>query len=149
MAAFLLGDAAYGVDARQVQEVVKLGVITRVHRAPAEVVGIRNLRGRIVTVLDLRRCLGLGAVIPSADNRVLIVDSHGETVGLLVDAVEDTFITSLETLAPPPSNLPSGQVRSLRGVCRGGGRLVSLLELGVVLELGQPTSRYHASDRTE
>ncbi len=139
VAAFLLGGAAYGVDAREVQEVVKPGDITRVHHAPPEVVGIRNLRGRIVTVLDLRLCLGLGNVVPSPDNRALIVDSHGETIGLLVDAVEDTFTTTMEALAPPPPNLPGPQSRSVRGVCRGGARLVSLLDLSVLLEQGHNT----------
>ena len=134
VAAFLLGGAAYGVDARQVQEVVKPGDITRVRHAPPEVVGIRNLRGRIVTVLDLRLCLGLGSVVASPDNRALIVDTHGETIGLLVDAVEDTFSTSLEALAPPPPNLPGAQRRSVRGICRGGARLVSLLDLEVLLQ---------------
>jgi purine-binding chemotaxis protein CheW len=147
VAAFLLGGAAYGVDARQVQEVVKPGEITHVHRAPPGVVGIRNLRGRIVTVIDLRVSLELGRVDPSQDNRVLIVDAHGETTGLLVDAVEDAFSTTVEEMSPPPPNLPRAQGRCVQGVCRSGSRLVSLLDLGVLLESDERGPRDPAPNR--
>lgn len=147
VAAFLLGGAAYGVDARQVQEVVKPGEITHVHRAPPDVVGIRNLRGRIVTVIDLRVCLELGRVPTSQDNRILIVEAHGETTGLLVDSVEDAFSTKMEDLAPPPPNLPRAQARCVQGVCRGGSRLVSLLDLGVLLENDDRAHRDPAQSR--
>jgi purine-binding chemotaxis protein CheW len=64
---FNLGGAVFGIDARQIQEVAKVGDITCVHHAPADVIGIRNLRGRIVTVIDLRTRLELMGV------RVIIV----------------------------------------------------------------------------
>ncbi len=134
VATFLLGDAAFGIDAQQVQEVARVGEITPVHHAPPAVVGIRNLRGRIVTVIDLRERLGLGAVQAGRDNRILIVDSLGEPIGLLVDSVGDTFATSPESLSPPPPNLHGVQSRKLLGVCRGGERLVALLDLAAVLE---------------
>jgi purine-binding chemotaxis protein CheW len=134
IATFLLGDAAFGIDALEVQEVTRVCDITTVHHAPPDVVGIRNLRGRIVTVIDLRSRLGLGTVSPSRDNRIFIVDWQGEPIGLLVDSVADTMATGSETLAPPPPNLHGVQSRKLRGVCRGGGRLVALLDLGQVLQ---------------
>jgi purine-binding chemotaxis protein CheW len=133
IATFLLGDAAFGIDALEVQEVARVGDITTVHHAPPDVVGIRNLRGRIVTVIDLRSRLGLGSVVPARDNRILIVDCQGEPIGLLVDSVADTIATSPEMLAPPPPNLHGIQSRKLRGVCRGGERLVALLDVGKVL----------------
>ena len=57
LATFLLGNGTFGVDARQIQEVARVGEVTPVHHAPACIVGIRNLRGHIVTVLDLRALL--------------------------------------------------------------------------------------------
>lgn len=134
VATFLLGEAVFGIDAQQVQEVAKVGDLTRVHHAPADVVGIRNLRGRIVTVIDLRTRLELGKVTPSPENRLLIVDGHGEPLGLLVDRVADTFTARLEDLAPPPPNLHGVQSRNIRGVCQGGGRLVALLDHVVLLQ---------------
>ncbi len=134
VASFLLGDAVFGLDARQVQEVTKTGEITKVHHAPEDVVGIRNLRGRIVTVIDLRTRLKLGRVAPTSNNRILIVDCQGEPIGLLVDLVADTLSTRVEDLAPAPTNLHGVQSRNLRGVCQGGGRLVGLLDHVALLQ---------------
>ena len=133
VATFLLGEAAFGIDAQQVQEVARVGHITPVAHAPSYAVGIRNLRGRIVTVIDLRARLELGRVEAASGNRILIVEWQGESVGLLVDSVADTIETSLDQLAPPPPNLHGVQSKNLRGVCRGGERLVALLDLGPVL----------------
>ena len=134
VATFLLGEAAFGIDAQQVQEVARVGHITPVANAPSYAVGIRNLRGRIVTVIDLRARLELGPVVSATGNRILIVEWQGESVGLLVDSVADTIETRLDMLAPPPPNLHGVQSKNLRGVCRGGERLVALLDLGPVLE---------------
>jgi purine-binding chemotaxis protein CheW len=140
VATFLLGEAAFGIDAQQVQEVARVGDITPVHHAPPAVVGIRNLRGRIVTVIDLRERLGLGPVQAGRSNRILIVDSFGEPIGLLVDSVGDTIETSPDSLSPPPPNLHGVQSRKLMGVCRGSDRLVALLDLAPVL---QPEDQPH------
>lgn len=135
VATFLLGDAVFGIAAEHVQEVAKVGDITRVQHAPEDVVGIRNLRGRIVTVLDLRARLRLGRVAARPDNRILIVDCQNEPVGLLVDSVADAIIIRPEGLTPPPPNLHGVQGRNLRGVCWGEGRLVALLDHDALLQL--------------
>ena len=134
VATFALGDAVFGIDALQVQEVARVCDITPVHYAPPDVVGIRNLRGRIVTVIDLRSRLGLGSVVASPENRILIVDGQGEPMGLLVDSVADTVETRADELTPAPPHVHGVQSRKLRGICRGDGRLVALLDLGPVLQ---------------
>ena len=149
VATFLLGDAAFGIDAQQVQEVVKAGDITPVHHAPAYVVGIRNLRGRIVTVIDLRVRVDLGSMQPGADTRILIVDWQGEPIGLMVDSVADTIAVGPSDIGSPPSNVHGIQSRNLRGVCRSGDRLVALLDPGAVLQpddrAGQVTLKEQAT----
>jgi purine-binding chemotaxis protein CheW len=140
VATFLLGDAAFGIDAQQVQEVARVCDITPVHHAPPDVVGIRNLRGRIVTVMDLRSRLGLGRVVSGRDNRILIVDWQGEPIGLLVDSMADTIDIRSDMLAPAPPNLHGVHSRKLRGVCRGGERLVALLNLEPVLQLEEQSN---------
>ena len=133
-ATFLLGQAAFGVDTAQVQEVVRLGNLTPVRHAPDYVVGIRNLRGRIVTVIDLRTRLELGRVNPGPESRILIVEAQGEPIGLLVDQVADTIEVNTADIQPAPSNVNGVQSRHLRGVCRNGARLVALLDLAAVLQ---------------
>ena len=116
VAEFRLGEAVFGVDAKLVQEVVKVGAVTRVSGAPVGVVGIRNLRGRIVTVVDTATHLGLGAVAPHDDNRLLIVDHQGECFGFLVDAVREAVTLDPEQLLPPPASLDPALRGRLRGV---------------------------------
>ena len=95
--------------------------------------GIRNLRGRIVTVIDLRTRLELGRVAVGPESRILIVENQGEPVGLLVDQVADTSEVNAADIQPAPPNVNGVQSRHLRGVCRNGARLVALLDLAAVL----------------
>ena len=140
-ATFLLGQAAFGVDTAQIQEVVRLGNLTPVRHAPDYVVGIRNLRGRIVTVIDLRTRLELGRVNPGPESRILIVEAQGEPIGLLVDQVADTIDVNTAEIQPAPPNVNGVQSRHLRGVCRNGARLVALLDLAAVLQTAADASQ--------
>jgi purine-binding chemotaxis protein CheW len=135
VATFVLGQSLFGVPASQVQEVVRVGELTPVHHAPPYVVGIRNLRGRIVTVIDLAVRLSLGTIGSSHDNRILIVESLNEPIGLLVDSVADTELVTENEVLPPPPNINGVQSQNLSGVCRQGDRLVALLDLDAVLDL--------------
>ncbi len=133
VATFLLGQALFGVDTSQIQEVVRVGEITPVHHAPNYVAGIRNLRGRIVTVIDLRTRLDLGKIEYSSETRILIVECQNEPVGLLVDQVAETVAVDVNSIQPPPSNVNGVQSHNLRGVCRATDRLVAVLNLEPVL----------------
>jgi purine-binding chemotaxis protein CheW len=134
VAIFLLGESAYGVDTAIVQEVVPTGEITPVRGAPPYVAGIRNLRGRIVTVVDLKKRLGIEEGSPGTGRRILIVDWHGEPVGLLVDTVTDTIEVPVESLESAPPNTSHGQNLHVRGVCRASDRFVVLLDPETLLE---------------
>ena len=134
IATFELGsDGVFGIDATLIQEVVMVGEITPVRHASDFVAGIRNLRGRIITVIDLCVRLGLGAVAIGPESRILIADWKGEPVGLLVDRVADAIALEADELEPAPPNLHSVQMQKLRGVFRSGERLAALLDLSAVL----------------
>lgn len=125
---FQLGSASFGVDARLVQEVVKVGELTRVHDAPPGVVGIRNLRGRIVTVVDTAVHLGLGCVETTPENRLLIIEHQGESFGFLVDAVTDAIALEEKGIGAPPASLDPALSGRLRGVWRDADRLTAILD---------------------
>lgn len=125
---FLVGDASFGVDARLVLEVVKVGEITHVHGAPGDVVGIRNLRGRIVTVVDMATHLGLGSVMAGPDSRLLIMENQGESFGFLVEAVTEAIEIEDGALSPPPASLDPTLRGRLLGVWREKGRLTAVLD---------------------
>lgn len=144
-ATFELGsDGVFGIDATLIQEAVMVGEITPVRHAADYVAGIRNLRGRIITVIDLCVRTGLGAVEIGPESRILIADWKGEPVGLLVDRVADAIALQPGDLEPAPPNLHGVQMQKLRGVFRSGERLVALLDLAAVLgaddRAGKPLS---------
>ena len=136
-AAFSVREGHYALDAAGIQEVIRLGPLTRVRHAPAEVAGIMNLRGKIVTVVDLGLRLGLPKAVHGNDSRVFIVENRGEFIGLLVDQVDDVLEVEPEQWEPLPANLSAGQARFFKGVCRANGRIISILDADRILTQGE------------
>lgn len=128
---FRVGEARYGLDAGKIQEVIRYDRFTAVPHAPGCVVGLINLRGKIVTLIDLSRKLG-GPGIVSADRRALIVEHNNELAGLVVDGVYDVVDVPGSDISPvaPPEACDAAY---FAGVCRSGGVLVTLLHAPAVL----------------
>jgi len=120
----------YGIQIHLVQEVLRVGPITRVPGAPVPFIGITSLRGKILPVLDLRVRLGLPCSVPQPRRRIVVIELQGRLLGLLVDAVQQVLTLTASKIEPPPegSDLLGG-VAQLEG-----GRLLLLLELGRLLE---------------
>jgi purine-binding chemotaxis protein CheW len=150
IATFQLGgdDGFFGIDATLIQEVVMVGEITPVRHAPAFVAGIRNLRGRIITVIDLCVRLELGFVEIGPESRILIADWKGEPVGLLVDKVMDAIAVQAEDLEPAPPNMHGIQMQKLLGVFRSGERLGAYLDLAAVLGTDDRTGKPQSNEET-
>ncbi len=100
---FRVSDAWCGVDVRAVQEVVLVRGITRVPLAPDAVRGLINLRGQIVTVIDLRRRLGFSH--QQAAHHGVVICHDGHVVGLLVDEIGDVVDVGSNLLADPPATI--------------------------------------------
>jgi purine-binding chemotaxis protein CheW len=130
---FFVGDAAFGLDTAQVQEVVRVGNITPVHHAPEFVLGVMNLRGRISTVIDLGVKLELDRTETGADGRIFIVDWQGEQIGLLVDRVADAIAVNRADLKPAPENVRGIKGRQFKGIFQIEERLFALLDMAEVL----------------
>jgi purine-binding chemotaxis protein CheW len=124
---FKLNSATFGVDARLVMEVVKVGELTPVHGAPRGVKGIINLRGHIVTVVDLSEQLGLGKVLTTPDTRLLIMEDEGESYGFMVDSVTDSFAIDEGNMEAPPSSINPSIRTCLLGVYRKGDDLTAII----------------------
>jgi purine-binding chemotaxis protein CheW len=113
---FRLEDAWYGLDTNRIQEVILVGEITSVQHAPPYVRGIANLRGKIITILDLNLKLDLPPQKVGNETRILIVNWMNEQVGLLVECVLDVVNLSSEQIELPPSNIKNDLGRFLSGV---------------------------------
>jgi purine-binding chemotaxis protein CheW len=147
---FYVGETLFGFDTIKVQEVVRAGNVTPVHDAPPFVRGIMNLRGRIVTVVDLAVRLGLGAIDVEDESRIYIVEWKQEHLGLLVDRTDNVVSFDRQALKPPPENVGSASSAMLEGVCPAGGRLVALIDLEALLDDdGRPQSgsNHRAAER--
>jgi purine-binding chemotaxis protein CheW len=133
LATFYIREAHCALDAAGVQEVIRLGPLTPVRHAPEEVLGIINLRGRIVTVLDVGLELGFAKVTPGPETRVFIVEDRGEFIGLLVDRVGEVVETDGSRLEAPPANVSQTQSRFFKGICRAGGKVIALVDVNQLL----------------
>src|SRR5690349_20058691 len=111
LAAFYVRDALSALDAGGVQEVIRLGPVTPVRHAPEEVVGIVNLRGKIVTIIDLGLRLGFPKAVAGADTRIFIMEDRNEFIGLLVDRVDEVVEVERDHWQPPPANVNKEQAR--------------------------------------
>jgi purine-binding chemotaxis protein CheW len=106
---------------------------TPVRHAPPEVAGIVNLRGKIVTILDLGLRLGFPRAVPGGDSRIFIIENRNEFVGLLVDRVDEVVEVERDQWQPPPANIRLGQGRFFQGVYRNRGRVITVLDPGAIL----------------
>src|SRR5580704_2349476 len=89
LATFFVRDALCALDAAGIQEVIRLGPLTPVPHSLPDVAGILNLRGKIVTILDLGMRLGFAPVVAGAESRIIIIEDRNEFIGLLVDRVDE------------------------------------------------------------
>jgi len=136
LATFFVRDALCALDAAGIQEVIRLGPLTPVRHASPDVAGILNLRGKIVTILDLGLRLGFPKAVPTGDSRIFIIEDRNEFVGLLVDRVDEVVEVEHNQWQAPPANVRGIQGRFFRGVCRAGGRAITVLDPGPLLAEG-------------
>jgi len=134
LATFYIGDALCGMDILKVQEINKLLDMTEVPQAPDYVKGILNLRGQIVTIIDLGKKLGLTSTKGTADTRNIIVNSNNEYIGLMVDRIGDVVRTDMEKIEPPPANIGGVQGRYFEGVVKAENSLIGILDAEEVLK---------------
>ncbi|WP_028579177.1 chemotaxis protein CheW [Desulfogranum japonicum] len=135
LATFYVGDALCGMDILKVQEINKLMEMTKVPQAPEYVLGILNLRGQIVTIIDLRRKLGLGTTNLGNDPRNIIVNAPGEHIGLLVKSISDVVMADPDKIEPAPANMSGIQGTFFTGVYKTENKLIGILDTKEVLRL--------------
>lgn len=134
LATFYVGNALCGMDILKVQEINKILDLTAVPQAPEYVRGILNLRGQIVTVIDLGIKLGLSRIEIGPETRNIIVNSQNEYIGLLVDRIGDVERTSEEKIEAPPANIGGVKAVFFEGVYKKENSLIGILNVEKVLK---------------
>jgi len=135
LATFYVGDALCGMDILNIQEINKLMEMTKVPQAPDYMIGILNLRGQIVTIIDLGQKLGLGEVEISNESRNIIINAPGEHVGLLVTRISDVVMADPEKIESAPANMSGIQGGFFTGVYKTENKLIGILDIKEVLRL--------------
>lgn len=126
---FYFGNLLFGVELKGVQEVIRSLDITRVPLAPATVSGLINLRGQIVTAVDLRQRLELPAAPHGMLPMNVVVRSDDGSVSLLVDEIGDVVEVEEDSFEPPPETLRAAVREMIQGVHKLNGRLLHVLDV--------------------
>jgi purine-binding chemotaxis protein CheW len=125
---FYVGDLFFGVEVVKVQEVLRYQEMTKVPLATDVVQGLINLRGQIVTALDMRCRLGLPPRNSDANPMNLVLRSDEGAVSLLVDEIGDVLEVDADSHEHVPETLPAEQRRFIAGVCKLDGKLLLVLD---------------------
>jgi purine-binding chemotaxis protein CheW len=130
---FRLDGETYGVNVMQVQEVLRYTEIAPVPGAPEYVLGIINLRGNVVTVIDTRNRFALKEGEVTDSTRIVIVEADEHVVGLLVDSVAEVVYLRQSEIENPPNAGHDESARFIQGVCNKNDELLILVELEKIL----------------
>lgn len=126
---FRIGEEEFGVDILAVQEIIRLMQITPVPRAPVDIAGVINLRGKVIPVVNMRSRFSLPAQEPTPQTRIVVMEFEEKIVGFLVDAVSEVLRIPVTTVEDPPPVVAGIGSEYIRGVGKLDERLLILLDL--------------------
>ncbi len=132
---FKLLDETYGINVMQIKEVLRYSEIAPVPGAQSYVLGIVNLRGNVVTVIDTRVRFSLPECTISDDTRIIIIEHDGEQIGMLVDAVKEVFYLYQGEIEQSPSVGNDEALMFIQGVYQKEEELVILLDLNRMFDV--------------
>lgn len=134
---FQVGRETYGIPISALHEIVRVPEITAVPDAPAYMEGVINLRGKIVSVLDLRKRFGKSAGVLHRRSRILVVEHKGRLAGMIVDEASEVLKIPASDIEPAPGMMQEGGLDCVTGLGKYQGRLIILLDVGKVLDFRQ------------
>jgi purine-binding chemotaxis protein CheW len=130
---FRVGRETYGVPITSLHEIVRVPEITAVPDAPDYLEGVINLRGKIVSVMDLRKRFGSREGALNRQNRILVVEHGGKLAGLIVDSASEVLKIPEQDVEPPPAAFQEGGLNCVTGLGKARGRLIVLLDMTKLL----------------
>jgi purine-binding chemotaxis protein CheW len=143
---FQVGRETYGVPIAALHEIVRVPEITAVPDAPAYMEGVINLRGKIVSVIDLRKRFAKPATEAHRHARILVVEHRGRLAGMIVDAASEVIKLPEAEIEPAPAMMQEGGLECITGLGKYKGRLIILLDVGKLLSAEGMGTRTAAAD---
>lgn len=130
---FRLGNETYGINVMQVQEVLRYTEIAPVPGAPIYVLGIINLRGNVVTVIDTCQRFGLPPIEVTDNTRIVIIEAEQQVIGILVDSVAEVVYLRASEIEQAPNVGNDENAKFIQGVANRDGELLILVDLNKLL----------------
>jgi len=130
---FKLDSETYGINVMQVQEVLRYTEIAPVPGAPNYVLGIINLRGNVVTVIDTRSRFGLRSSEVTDNTRIVIIEAEKQVIGILVDSVAEVVYLRASEIDVAPNVGNDESAKFIQGVSNRDGELLILVDLNKLL----------------
>jgi len=130
---FKLKDESYGINVMQVQEILRYNEVAPVPGAPLYVLGIINLRGNVVTVIDTRSRFGLEPCEITDDTRIIVIESEQQIIGILVDSASEVVYLKPSEIENAPNVGNEESAQFIRGVTNRDGELLILVDLDRLL----------------
>ncbi|MFT6155056.1 MAG: purine-binding chemotaxis protein CheW [Bermanella sp.] len=134
---FRLDNETYGINVMQVQEVLRYSEVAPVPGAPPYVLGIINLRGNVVTVIDTRLRFGLMQTETNDQTRIVIIETENQVVGILVDAVAEVVYLRQSEIETTPNVGNEETAKFIQGVCHKNKELLILVDLEKMMSDGE------------
>ncbi len=130
---FRIANEEFGIDIIKVQEIIRMVDITRVPNTPNYVIGVINLRGKVIPIIDMRRRLNLLETPYTKDTRIVVIEEDRKVVGFIVDSVSEVLRISKNITEPPPPMVSGISSDFINSIAKLEGRLLILLDLEKVL----------------
>src|SRR5689334_15333093 len=144
---FQVGRETYGVPITSLHEIVRVPEITAVPDAPDYLEGVINLRGKIVSVMDLRKRFGEKEAAVKRHNRILVVEHAGRLAGLIVDSASEVLKIPADAVEAPPAVFQEGGLNCVTGLGKVAGRLIVLLDMNKLLAPASLESKNENGDK--
>ena len=144
---FQVGRETYGVPITSLHEIVRVPEITAVPDAPDYLEGVINLRGKIVSVMDLRKRFGDKQATVKKSNRILVVEHGSRLAGLIVDSASEVLKIPSDAVELPPAAFQDGGLNCVTGLGKVGGRLIVLLDMNKLLAPASLQNKVESADK--
>jgi purine-binding chemotaxis protein CheW len=131
--AFRIGEQEFGVDVKAVREIRGWTPATRMPHTPNYILGVINLRGTVLPIVDLAARMGFGSAEPTSRHAIMVVEMGKQTVGLLVEGVSEIFGADESQIQPPPDAASAGQGSFVLGIIPSDERMITCIALDQVV----------------
>ncbi len=134
LVSFNVGAEEFAINILNVQEINRIVEITRVPNSPEFVIGVINLRGKVIPIIDLRMRLGLESVERDKNTRIIVFEFDSKVLGFVVDKVNEVIRIEQKITEPPPSMVSGVDQKFITSIAKLKDRLLILLDLEKIIE---------------